>query len=57
MSLKAFHVVFILASAALSVLFGLWARQNGQSGAAVVTAFTLAAALMGYLIWFLKKKN
>lgn len=57
MSLRAFHIVFILASIALSVVFGLWARQNVQNPAAGIAAYILAGALLGYLVWFLKKKK
>ena len=32
MSLKAFHVVFVLASIALAVWFGVWAAGRAEAG-------------------------
>ena len=57
MSLRAFHIFFILASIVLSFGFGLWARRTGESGIMTVAAYGIGAALCGYLVWFLKKKK
>ena len=61
MGLKAFHIVFILASIALAVGFGLWAaRDFAQSGSWVslalgVSSFAGSAVLVVYGVWFLRK--
>jgi uncharacterized membrane protein len=61
MSLRAFHILFILASAALSALLSAWSfrayRADGGAswlGLAAVGASALAA-LGAYLSWFLRK--
>jgi len=60
-SLKAFHVVFVLAAAALSAWFAVWAfsayRSGGGAGSlalALASALT-ALALVVYLPRFLAK--
>ncbi len=61
MSLKAFHVVFILVSTLLCVIFGAWAlreyvrTREGAMLAAFVGALVAAAALAVYARWFLRK--
>lgn len=61
MSLKAFHLVFILASIALSLLFGVWCfEEYSYSGEGVTLGMGIAALLSTfglsfYLGWFLKK--
>lgn len=61
MSLKAFHVVFVLASIALSTWVGVWAAGTAadEGGAGwwllAVGGFAAAVALVVYGIWFLKK--
>jgi hypothetical protein len=55
MSLKGFHIVFITASFALAVAFGLWCLGEGPGMPAAVASFAVAAALIGYGFWFLKK--
>lgn len=62
MSLKGFHVVFILASLGLSLFMGLWAGQAwlGPAGGAgwagfCLSMFVLAGAIFVYLIAFLRK--
>ena len=61
MSLKSFHIVFIVLSTLLSFGFGLWAVReyaataqilNGVMGYASLTAGVVLAA---YLLWFLVK--
>ncbi len=61
MSLKAFHIVFILASMALCVGLGVWAVEDfGQSGSWVhltlgVGSFIGSILLAWYGVWFLRK--
>lgn len=61
MSLKSFHIVFIVLSIFLSFGFGFWAVReyvatpqilNGVMGYASLTAGVVLAA---YLVWFLVK--
>ena len=61
MSLKAFHIVFIILSTALAVGFGVWAtRDFAQTGSWVHLSLGVAS-LMGsvllawYGVWFLRK--
>lgn len=61
MSLRSFHVVFILASLSLFAFTGWWAGQRlavGLGGVftllAAASAFGLAAGVP-YLAWFLRK--
>jgi hypothetical protein len=60
-SLKAFHVVFIVASTLLSVAFGLWsiAAYRGEGEALYlglgIFSFLVAAGLIVYFSYFLKK--
>ena len=62
MSLKAFHVVFITASSALAVGFGVWALRNyfSPEGAAMdlvmgAGSLIVALGLIAYERYFLKK--
>ncbi len=61
MSLKAFHIFFIVASIALCVGFGVWSTQNfARSGSWVdlalgVGSFIASGALAWYGVWFLRK--
>ena len=61
MSLKAFHIFFILASMALCVGLGVWAVDDfGQSGSWVhlglgVGSFIGSILLAWYGVWFLRK--
>ena len=63
MSLRTFHVIFIICSIALSIGFGYWAVKGYFDSRAVGylwTAFgsvTLAVGLIIYEILFLKKGN
>jgi hypothetical protein len=62
MSLKAFHLVFIVASILLAIGFGVWSFMNysaphGRTSdlvAAIVSA-VVALALVGKEIYFLRK--
>jgi hypothetical protein len=61
MSLKAFHIVFIVMSTVLSLGFGAWALTRNLAGGSsmylLVAAGAVAAAagLAVYGIWFLRK--
>lgn len=61
MSLRALHIVFISASIALSVIFGLWQMGIARQSGAVLDWFLailsglVALALMVYLAWFIRK--
>lgn len=60
MSLKAVHIFFILLSIALAAGFGAWAVRNYQTTGSLVNlwlgiaSFACGAALVGYLVWFVK---
>ena len=54
MSLKAVHILFIVLSASLAVLFGVWSLRFYAAPAAVVS-FMVGAGLIGYGVWFVKK--
>ena len=61
MNLRLFHALLILLSAALAVMFGLWAlgvfgRGGGAASLPVaVAAFAVAVGLVVYDSWFLRK--
>ena len=61
MSLKAFHVFFVVLSVLCALGFGAWAvfdyRRTGSGGTLVlgVLGFAAAAALVWYGLWFLRK--
>lgn len=57
MSLRAFHVVFIVASMALALWTGVWATGQGGGGwtALAAACFVAFAALVVYGVWFLRK--
>ncbi len=61
MSLKAFHIVFIVLSTALAVGLGVWAtRDFAQSGSWAhlslgVASFIGSIVLASYGVWFLRK--
>ena len=61
MSLKAFHIVFIAASIALALGFGVWAvRDFAHSGSRVMLALGVGSLigsglLAAYGVWFLRK--
>ncbi len=61
MSLKAFHIFFIIVSTALCVGFGVWATQDySRSGSGVhlalgVGSFIASIVLAFYGVWFLRK--
>ncbi len=61
MSLKAFHIFFIVLSTLLALAFGVWAVDDfGRSGSFVhlglgVGSFLASVALVRYGVWFLRK--
>jgi hypothetical protein len=61
MSLKAFHVFFVVVSTLLALGFGVWSVSeyartgNGGTLALGIAGFVAAAALVWYGIWFLRK--
>ncbi|OLC17371.1 MAG: hypothetical protein AUG04_12820 [Deltaproteobacteria bacterium 13_1_20CM_2_69_21] len=61
MSLKAFHVFFVIVSTLCALGFGAWAigdyLRTGNIGvlALGVLGFAAAAALVWYGLWFLRK--
>ena len=61
MSLKAFHIVFIVAAAFTSLFFGLWAIRDWQATGdrtvlvLGIVSFAVLVALVPYGIWFLRK--
>jgi hypothetical protein len=61
MSLKAFHVVFVVASTLCALGFGAWSvaayTRTGAGGALAMSigAFAAAAVLVWYGFWFLRK--
>lgn len=61
MNLRSFHAFLILMAAALAALFGVWclrlyAQQNGVGSlAAGIVAFAIAAGLVIYDRWFLRR--
>jgi hypothetical protein len=62
MSLKAFHIVFVIASVLLALGFGLWAliesaQPDRGAGMIVmgVAALVVAAGMIVYGVWFLRK--
>ena len=63
MSLKAFHLVFILASIALGVWFGIWCMGEYSFTESALTlgmgllSFASSVGLSVYLGWFLKKSR
>jgi hypothetical protein len=61
MSLKAFHIVFIILSTLLALAFGVWAVDEfGRSGSWIhlvlgVGSFIGSGGLVWYGVWFLRK--
>ncbi len=61
MSLKAFHIFFIVVSTLLALAFGVWAVDDfSRSGSGVhlalgVGSFIASDALVWYGVWFLRK--
>ena len=57
MSLKAFHIIFILLSIVLAMGCAAWSYLNKTSADFGVVSVIVAAGLVIYGIWFLKKSR
>lgn len=61
MSLKAFHIVFMIVSMLLSLGFGVWAVRNYRADGDVsylvcgLASFAFAGAMLVYGRWFMRK--
>jgi uncharacterized membrane protein SirB2 len=55
MSLKAFHLVFIVLSILLCILCAAWAFYNNVAQGFGIGASIAAVTLIVYGIWFIKK--
>jgi len=59
MSLKAFHIAFIVCSVLLALGFGAWALLQETGGVSYsvlgIASFIVAVVLVVYGVWFLKK--
>ena len=61
MSLKAFHIFFIVMSIAITIVFGVWATLDySRSGSGFnlalgVGSFAASVGLAIYGVWFLRK--
>ena len=57
MSLKAFHLVFVLLSILFSFVFGIWGVMNGGTAELVLGILSLVGTvgMSVYLFFFLKK--
>ena len=57
MSLKAFHIFFIVLAVLLSAGCAAWGFASGMAPAFGLTCSGLAAALLIYGVWFVKKSR
>ena len=57
MSLKAFHILFILLSILLAMGCAAWAYLNQTAAAFGIVSAILAVALVFYGLWFVKKSR
>ncbi len=59
MSLRAFHILFIVVSVVLAFAFGGWALRVERGGtlypAMGVASLLVGVALVGYAAWFVRK--
>jgi uncharacterized membrane protein SirB2 len=55
MSLKAFHIVFIVLSILLCIACAAWSYMNHVAQGFGIGSAVAAAALIVYGIWFIKK--
>jgi len=55
MSLRALHIVFIIASDLLAVGFGVWAFPRNVVWA--LSAFIMSGLIFSYLAWFIVKSR
>ena len=57
MSLRAFHIFFIIVSSLLAVFGGVWMLQQHKPAALAAASFVGGAVLMVYLVWFIRKSR
>ena len=57
MSLRFFHIFFILASSALAMLGGIWALTQNKPLVLAFAWFALSGCLDVYLVWFIRKSK
>jgi hypothetical protein len=57
MSLKAFHIIFILLAISLSVLCAVWSFSNAVAIPFGVCSAAAAVGLLIYGIWFIRKSR
>ena len=57
MSLKAFHIFFIVVTTLLAAGCAAWGFASGMAPAFGLTCLGFAAALLIYGVWFLKKSR
>jgi hypothetical protein len=57
MSLKAFHIIFIILATLLAAGCALWSYVNHATAAFGIVSAIVAVALVIYGIWFLKKSR
>lgn len=55
MSLRAFHIFFIIVSDMLAVGFGVWALPTHAGWA--IASFLLSGVIGVYLVWFIRKSK
>ena len=57
MSLRFFHIFFIIASSALALFGGLWMISHEVAIGWAIASFAASAFLDGYLVWFIRKSK
>lgn len=57
MSLRAFHIFFILAASALAVANGVWILVQHKPVVWAVASFAGSVGLDAYLVWFIRKSK
>lgn len=55
MSLRAFHIVFIIASCLLAAGFGIWALP--RNAVLALAAFGMSGLIFSYLVWFIMRSR
>jgi hypothetical protein len=57
MSLRFFHIFFIIASSSLALFGGVWTLMQHKPVAYAAALFACSACLDLYLVWFIKKSK
>lgn len=57
MSLRLFHIFFIVASSSLALFGGVWTLMQAKPVAWAAAFFASSICLDGYLVWFVKKSK